>query len=315
MRIMRRRSCLRGDVPDGSDCVCPTKTLLFKGSIIADEGIFYAAATEYGKYKKEKNQNLIGVSMKTYRIRPITLSRVQSDKGPMTYLVHYGEKIWRPYIFWIIEGAEKNIIVDTAIHADDYKLHHKGFKNLPIEHLMSFEDGLFKASLSPDDIDIVIQTHLHFDHCHNTHKCKNARVLVQEEELRFARDPHPVFASMYDSHLLDTLVFETVRGHKRILPGIEVIPAPGHTPGCQAVAVDTEAGHAVISGFCSTMENFFPAENIQETVSPFAGYPVIIPGIHYNAFQAYQSIIEIKALADIILPVHEPDLMNVDTIP
>jgi N-acyl homoserine lactone hydrolase len=253
--------------------------------------------------------------MKTYRIRPITLSRVQSDKGPMTYLVHYGEKIWRPYIFWIIEGAEKNIIVDTAIHAEDYKSHHKGFKNLPIEHLMSFEEGLSKASLTPDDIDIVIQTHLHFDHCHNTLKCKNARVLVQEGELRFARDPHPVFASMYDPRLFDTLDFETVRGQKRVLPGIEVIPAPGHTPGCQAVAVDTEAGRAIISGFCSTMENFFPAENIQETVSPFAGYPVIIPGIHYNAFEAYQSIMKIKALADIVLPVHEPDLMNVDTIP
>ena len=43
--------------------------------------------------------------------------------------------------------------------------------------------------------------------------------------------------------------------------------------------------------------------------------PVIIPGIYYNAFEAYQSIIKIKALADIILPVHDPDLMNVDTIP
>jgi glyoxylase-like metal-dependent hydrolase (beta-lactamase superfamily II) len=253
--------------------------------------------------------------MKTYRIRPITLARAKSDKGPMTYLVHYGEKIWRPYIFWIIEGAEKNIIVDTAIHADDYKSYHRGFKNLSIEHLMHFEEGLSKASLTPDDIDMVIQTHLHFDHCHNTLKCKNARVLVQEEELRFARDPHPVFAAMYAPDLLDGIDFETVRGRRSILPGIEVIPVPGHTPGCQAVAVDTEAGCAVISGFCSTMDNFFPAEDIRETVSPFAGYPVTIPGIHYNAFEAYQSILEIKALADIVLPVHEPGLMTVDTIP
>ena len=253
--------------------------------------------------------------MKTYRIRPITLARAKSDKGPMTYLIHYGEKIWRPYIFWIIEGAGKNIIVDTAIHATDYTAYHPGFKNLPIEHLMSFEEGLSRASLSPSEIDIVIQTHLHFDHCHNTQKCKNAKVLVQEEELRFAKEPHPVFAPMYASNLLEGLNFETVRGRQSIMPGIEVIPVPGHTPGCQAVAINTDVGCAVISGFCSIMENFFPDENIKEKVSPFAGYPVTIPGIHYSAELAYDSMMKIKQLADIILPLHEPDLMNVECIP
>ena len=253
--------------------------------------------------------------MNTYRIRPITLACAESDKGPMTYLVHYGEKILRPYIFWIIEGAEKNIIVDTAIHATDYTAYHQGFKNLPIEHLMSFEEALSKNSLTPSEIDIVIQTHLHFDHCHNTQKCPNASVLVQEEELRFAKDPHPVFAPMYASHLLEGLDFKTVRGRQRILPGIEVVPVPGHTPGCQAVVIDTDAGRAAITGFCSIRENFFPAEDIKENVSPFAGYPVTIPGIHYSAERAYDSMLRIKQLADIILPLHEPELMNVEVIP
>jgi hypothetical protein len=97
--------------------------------------------------------------MSRYRIRPVTLSRVLSEKGIMTFLSYYGEKIWRPYPFWIIEGAGKNIFVDTAIHAEDDKCYHPGFKNLPIEHLLSFEEGLSKASLKPDDIDLVIQTH------------------------------------------------------------------------------------------------------------------------------------------------------------
>jgi glyoxylase-like metal-dependent hydrolase (beta-lactamase superfamily II) len=253
--------------------------------------------------------------MNTYRILPITLARAESDKGPMTYLIHYGKKIWRPYIFWIIEGAEKNIIVDSAIHADDYRAYHRGFGNLPIEHLMSFEEGLSMASLTPSEIDIVIQTHLHFDHCHNSKKCINAKILVQDDELRFAMDPHPVFAPMYSSHLLEGLAFETVRGRQRILPGIEVVPVPGHTPGCQAVAIDTDAGRAVISGFCSIKENFFPAEDIKENVSPFAGYPVTIPGIHYSAERAYESMLKVKQLADIILPLHEPELMEVDSIP
>lgn len=249
------------------------------------------------------------------RVRPVTLCRVQADKGIMTYMTYYGKKIWRPYIFWIIEGAGQNILVDTAIHAHEYQGYHPGFEALPFESLSTFEEALDKVSLRPEDIDLVIQTHLHFDHCFNTSKCKNARILVQENELEFARDPHPTFSILYSQSLLDGINFETIRGNKEILPGIEVIPVPGHSPGCQAVSIDTEAGRAVITGFCCIKENIFPAEDIQERVSPFAGYPVIIPGIHFDAISAYESILKIKKIADIVIPMHEPELMNVETIP
>jgi len=223
--------------------------------------------------------------------------------------------IWRPYIFWIIEGAGQNIIVDTGIHAEDYKRYHPGFRNLPIEHCLTFEEGLSKASIRPDDVDLVIQTHLHFDHCFNTSRCKNAKVVVQEDELEFAKAPHPMFANMYSESLLQGLEFEPIRGRKEILPGIEVIPVPGHTPGCQAVSVETEAGCAVIAGFCCIKENFFPSEDIQERVSPFAGYPIIVPGIHFDVMQAYESVLKVKELADIVLPLHEPEIMNMEVIP
>ena len=93
--------------------------------------------------------------MKNYRIRPITLARRRADKGHMTYLSGYGETIWRPYIFWVIEGAECSIIVDSAISAADYRCFQKSFANLEIEHLMSFEEGLATCGLTPDDVDIV----------------------------------------------------------------------------------------------------------------------------------------------------------------
>jgi N-acyl homoserine lactone hydrolase len=253
--------------------------------------------------------------MAKLRIHPLTLTRVQADKGMMTYLTYYGEKIWRPYIFFIIEGAGRNILVDTAIHANEYQEYHPGFKALAFESISTFEGALSKFSLRPQDIDLVIQTHLHFDHCFHTSKCKNARVLVQEKELRFAKEPHPAFALLYSQPLLEKLNFETVQGRKEICPGIEVIPVPGHSPGCQAVSVDTEAGRAIITGCCCIKENFIPAEDIREKITPFAGYPVIIPGIHFDAIQAYESMLKIKKMADIIIPMHEPELMNVETIP
>jgi glyoxylase-like metal-dependent hydrolase (beta-lactamase superfamily II) len=230
-------------------------------------------------------------------------------------MTYYGQRIWRPYIFWIIEGAGKNVIVDTSAEAAQYQGYHPGFKDLPVEHLLSFEEGLSTASLRPEDIDLVIQTHLHFDHCFNTRKCSNAEIVVQEDELRFARDPHPLFALLYSEALVKGLDFKPVMGREEILPGIEVIPVPGHSPGCQAVAVDTAAGKAVITGFCCIKENFFPPEDIREKVSPFAGYPIMLPGIHYDAIKAYESVRKVKEMADIIIANHEPELMHTDIIP
>ena len=253
--------------------------------------------------------------MNTYTIRPVALSCVKAEKGIMTYLSYYGQKVLRPYLFWIIEGAEKPILVDTGIHAEDYKRYHPLFENLPIDHLLSFEEGLSNLGLKTNEIDMIIQTHLHFDHCFNTARCEHAKVIVQEDELEFAKNPHPVFSAMYCQQILKDLNFEIVRGRTEILPGIEVIPVPGHTPGCQAVSINTEAGRAVISGFCCVKENFFPAQDIQNRVSPFAGFPVIIPGIHFDAFKAYESMMKIKRIADILLPVHEPEIMKIDMIP
>jgi len=233
----------------------------------------------------------------------------------MTYLSSYGEKIPRPYVLWIIDGADRKVLVDTAIEAEQYKGYHPCFRDLPIQHCLSFEEAMSMASLSPQDIDLVIQTHLHFDHCFNTRMCSKAKVIVQEEELTFARNPHPLLASMYSRDLLEDVDFVAVRGRTEILPGIEVIPAPGHTPGCQAVSINTAKGRAVITGFCCVRENFFPPEDIRQRGGPLSGSPVLIPGIHYDAFKAYESMLKVKEMADILLPVHEPEVMEMVLIP
>jgi glyoxylase-like metal-dependent hydrolase (beta-lactamase superfamily II) len=108
---------------------------------------------------------------------------------------------------------------------------------------------------------------------------------------------------------------ETVRGRKRTLPGLELIPSPGHCPGGQSVAVETKVGRVIIAGFCSIKDNFYPRADIREKVSPMAGYPVMIPGIHFDAFKAYQSVCKIKKLADLVLPIHDPGIMDLEVVP
>jgi len=244
-----------------------------------------------------------------YRIIPLVLSKYVGEKGVMTFLTDYGEPILRPFVMWCIQGADKNIIVDTAIEVEDYKNYHPDFRNLSLDTVMTFDQALSAVNLTADEVDIVIQTHLHFDHCFNTARCVNAKVLVQKDELEFAQAPGP-FEGVYRSDLFKNLDFQLISGDHKLFDGIELIHVPGHSPGCQAVSVRTDKGTVVISGFCSVMENFYP-----EKAHPMVGNSVVLPGIFTNALEAYQSVLKVRERADIILPLHDPDVVNMSAIP
>ena len=105
------------------------------------------------------------------------------------------------------------------------------------------------------------------------------------------------------------LKFEVVQGDTRIFPGVEVLLTQGHTPGCQSVAVDTAHGKAIIAGFCSIKENFFPLDPINNA------FPVIPPGISVNSLEAFDSTLRVKESADIVIPLHEEEMLLRKSIP
>jgi N-acyl homoserine lactone hydrolase len=244
--------------------------------------------------------------MKTYRIRPLALSTCEIDTGIFTYRCNYGKKVASTSYVWHIEGAAKNIIVDTG---SDAKLRREFRGNKGGVDIMSFEEALAKVGLKPNDIDLVIQTHLQWDHVGNTAKCKNAKIMVQEEELNFALFPHPILASTYAKNLLKGLNYEVVRGYHEIEPGIDLIPSPGHTPGCQSVSVTTEKGRAIITGFCCINANFEPPQEMRELT------PVLPSGTHMNVVDSFESAMRVKEMADILIPLHEPSLIGTQFIP
>lgn len=246
----------------------------------------------------------------TYRIIPLVLTKYVGEKGIMTFLKDYGVPIIRPFVMWYIEGLEKNVLVDTAIEKKDYQDYHPDFKNLEMDSIMTFEEALESVNLTPDKVDIVIQTHLHFDHCYNTGKCVNAKVLVQKDELKFTQNPVP-FEGIYRKELYEGLNFEIINGDHELFKGIDLLFVPGHSAGGQAVCIQTDKGKAVISGLCGIKENFYP-----ENVHPMAGGgTTILPGIILDAIKAYNSIIRIKEVSDIILPLHEPEILEMKSIP
>ena len=242
-------------------------------------------------------------------VYPVVPSRMVIDLGRMTYMRNYGMSRWLPCPFFIIKGADRLVMVDTSAPATVMaKLRIE-----PVEDVMSFEEGLANVDLKPDDIHCVILTHLMYDHCANGFKLPNAKFYVQAEELAYARDPHPLFAGAYHPELFEGLNFEIVQGDFNLFPGIKLIHTPGHSPGCQSVAVATSVGTVVITGFCCIKDNF---EISGESAWHSSRQPEVIPpGIHMDFQKAYESAKKIKDIADIILPMHDPSLLSIKHMP
>ena len=237
--------------------------------------------------------------MPDYVIHPLVVGINETDQGIMTYLKGYGKRIYLPiYVFYLAGGPEK-ILVDTGL--EQFMVPPGVKEELGLE-ILEFEDALAKYDLAPEDIDLIIHTHLHNDHCENDYKCVNARVYVQAREYEFFKDPHPV-DHRYFPDLLDEVEVVTVEGDAQIVPGVSVMLTPGHTPGGQSVVVNTRQGKAVFTGFCCNDQNF-----------PATG-PVVPPGVHLDLIQAYDSMRRVKDAADILIPLHDLSVGRQRNIP
>ncbi len=237
--------------------------------------------------------------MAEYVIHPLVVGANETDQGVMTYLKDYGQRIWIPIYVFYIEGGDRKILVDTGL--EQFMVPPEVGQRYGVE-ILEFEDALATKGLEPEDIDIIIHTHLHNDHCENDYKCTNAKVYVQKAELDFFNDPHPIDHRYYPD-VLEDVELETVEGDAEIVDGIQVVLSPGHTPGGQSVVVQTSAGRAVITGFCCNEKNF-----------PERG-PVVASGAHINVIEAYESAVKIKEMADILIPLHDFSIAQKKRIP
>ncbi|HEY4887749.1 MAG TPA: N-acyl homoserine lactonase family protein [Candidatus Dormibacteraeota bacterium] len=106
-------------------------------------------------------------------------------------------------------------------------------------------DALAEHDLSPADVRIVINSHLHFDHCGQNAVFKHAPFYIQRGELERARREETETSEWFD---FAGARFELIDGDAQIADGVRVLATPGHTAGHQSVLVDTPDGGAVMIG-------------------------------------------------------------------
>jgi N-acyl homoserine lactone hydrolase len=105
-------------------------------------------------------------------------------------------------------------------------------------------DAMAEHDLSPADVKIVINSHLHFDHCGQNAVFKHAPFYVQRSEVERARKSGDAI-EWFD---FAGARFELLDGDTEIAEGVRVVATPGHTSGHQSVFVDTADGSAVMIG-------------------------------------------------------------------
>ena len=119
-------------------------------------------------------------------IRPIPMVITKGMTYKFTNLVGYGSPETRVVYLWYIEGPEQKIVVDTGCLVSGLVPQPLmfPFDDTP-QQIQSIDEGLGKFGLKPEDIDIVILTHMHEDHVQLARRYEKARFIVQKDELEF----------------------------------------------------------------------------------------------------------------------------------
>lgn len=151
----------------------------------------------------------------------------------------------------LIRANERFVLLETGI---DRKPGEKFRRLYGLDEKNTVLGQLQLLGVEPEDIALVINTHLHFDHAGlNTRLMggklvptfPNARHIVQKQELEDAIHPHERSRASYLSDNIEPILpqFMVVEGEVEVMPGLRVVPVPGHTLGMQAVELTSEGQH------------------------------------------------------------------------
>jgi glyoxylase-like metal-dependent hydrolase (beta-lactamase superfamily II) len=183
---------------------------------------------------------------------------------PKDILVLYdrsGEIVDIPLTMFVLRNGDTTVVVDTGGPVDEARVRAvHGWST----YTCPPSENPTARGIDPDEVTIVVNTHLHWDHCSNNGAFPRAEVVVQDAELRYAVHPCRAHCATYEvlpdvrpHWLADLHRMRTVSGRGTLAEGLEVIPLPGHSPGSQGVVVETAKGPFVITGDCvNLMDNW-----------------------------------------------------------
>ncbi len=215
------------------------------------------------------------------------------------------EGVMVPIPVWLIQGAGQVILVDTGLgDVDEIAEMQSRYGVDFVASRSSDQDliaGLARFGVAPEDVDVVILTHLHFDHIGNNELFTNARFIVQKDELPQAVEP-PTFCMFYYPeyrYKIDAIKdrLEIIDGDYEVDPAVRLVKIGGHTPGCMVVMVKTDVGTV-----CLTSDVMYNYKNLE------LNWPM---GSFWDLPELMSGYDRLHREADIIVPEHDWKFLEV----
>lgn len=232
-----------------------------------------------------------------WRIIPLDLGRIESFNRRLLWEENIDDQIDTtkrqiPVIAWLLinDQTRIKILVDSGGGEEDEYMSQYNY-SFTCERKNYLEAALEKHDTTVNEIEIIILTHLHWDHAKGVLKLPHAKVIVQKAELQYAIISDDDFSILYEVGVPNQLPYfikyfsqiQTVSGDVEFIEGIKLLFLPGHSAGSQGVMVDTHNGKYIIPGDLVNLKR-----NWENSIPP---------GIHNNLADCYRSIEKLRKIA------------------
>ena len=240
-----------------------------------------------------------------WNVMAIKLGTLDLYKAVVTGGIDFNKPIREGIWAYAVWNDQYKILCDTGVHSAKWVTEYS-------RPCFQEDDENLKTALekgpgwSLEDVDIVINTHLHYDHCGGNQFLPNAHFYVQRKEYEGGFNPiinqrQFYCTDLYAAGTIGYFRWTFLDGDADILPGISVLFTPGHCIGHQVVLIDTNEGVCCVTGdVAGILQNF--SRNIPNMCS-----------IRLNDQEQIDSIERIAMYADFALPMHDPNIEKFQT--
>jgi len=210
-----------------------------------------------------------------------------------------GDRVQIPVTCYLIRTSDATILFDTGLSPRAIP----GLRRTDPLARFTEEDLLVhrldSLGLEPASVDLVVLSHLHYDHAGGAALFQDSELIVQQDEYSYAHYPASFFASFYYRKNFDLPDYRwrLLDGDAELVPGITALRSDGHTPGHQSLLVELpQTGPVILAGDCCYWQQSIDRE------TP--------PGVVWDPTRAMHSIKRLKTIARLmggrIFPSHDP---------
>lgn len=204
------------------------------------------------------------------RLIPVECGWLKADAGGLSKAASGLQDF--PVSAWIVDHPKGRVLFDSGLHADFLTNHDRladGDATFKVDLKHGLDQALAGSEIRADQIDIIIFSHLHWDHCGGTHAVPNARIMVQKNEWAFGQEEiSQLFGYNKADYDLGHDVVQIDGEHDVFDDGSVIcVPTPGHTAGHQSLRVNLESGPVLLVADCCYWSSM-----LEENVLPPFGH-------------------------------------------